>query len=72
MSAALSISVRPSVHGREDIMGKLKKEGCPRCKKGVIALEKDWYGWYEYCLQCGYERDLPDLPKFNKVAVKVR
>lgn len=41
-------------------MGKLKKEGCPRCKKGDLALDSDQYGWYEYCLQCGYVRDLPD------------
>jgi uncharacterized protein (DUF983 family) len=52
-------------------MGKLKIEGCPRCKNGKLSLEKDFYGWYEYCLQCGYERDLPDLSKINKVIVKV-
>ena len=39
----------------------LKLEGCPRCKKGDIVLDKDFYGWYEYCLQCGYTRDLVDM-----------
>ncbi|HUT68855.1 MAG TPA: hypothetical protein VMW86_09975 [Dehalococcoidales bacterium] len=42
-------------------MGKLKIEGCPRCKKGAVGIDKDMYGWYEYCIQCGYIRDLPDV-----------
>jgi hypothetical protein len=46
-------------------MKKLKKEGCPRCQKGDTALDKDQYGWYEYCLQCGYVRDLPDEVDFS-------
>ena len=35
----------------------LRLKGCPRCK-GDIVLDKDHYGWYEHCLQCGYLRDL--------------
>lgn len=31
---------------------------CPRCG-GNVYLEKDFYGWFEKCLQCGYNRDLP-------------
>jgi uncharacterized protein (DUF983 family) len=69
MSAVLSIKERLSVYGREAKMGKLKIEGCPRCKNGKLSLEKDFYGWYEYCLQCGYTRD---LPKFDKAIVKVK
>ncbi|MCX6013020.1 MAG: hypothetical protein NTV30_06355 [Chloroflexi bacterium] len=34
-----------------------KFKGCPRCK-GDLYLEKDTYGWYEECLQCGYMKDL--------------
>jgi hypothetical protein len=49
-------------------MGKLKVDGCIRCKKGDVALDKDQYGWYEYCLQCGYMRELSGA--FNTVAVK--
>ena len=49
-------------------MGKLKVDGCIRCKKGDVALDKDQYGWYEYCLQCGYMREMPDT--FNSVARK--
>lgn len=40
-------------------MAKLRIEKCTRCKKGDVSIEKDQYGWYEYCLQCGYIRDLP-------------
>ena len=42
----------------EVVMGKLKLESCVRCR-GDVAYDKDQYGWYEYCLQCGYVRDLP-------------
>ncbi len=30
---------------------------CPKCK-GYLMLQKDGYGWYEQCLQCGYTHDL--------------
>jgi hypothetical protein len=42
-------------------MGKLKIRECTRCKRGEVYLERDQYGWYECCLQCGYTRDLPDI-----------
>jgi hypothetical protein len=32
-------------------------ERCPKCK-GYIMLQKDSYGLYEQCLQCGYTHDL--------------
>jgi len=41
-------------------MIKWKNKNCPRCKGGVY-LEKDMYGWYEGCLQCGYSRDLDTI-----------
>jgi hypothetical protein len=44
-------------------MGKLNISGCPRCKKGEVFIDRDFYGWYECCLQCGYTRDLPDIAK---------
>ncbi len=31
--------------------------GCPRCR-GDLYLDKDIYGWYRKCLQCGYLQDL--------------
>jgi hypothetical protein len=42
-------------------MGKLRIGSCPRCKKGEVFIDRDHYGWYECCLQCGYSRDLPDI-----------
>jgi len=35
-------------------MWKLK--GCPRCK-GDLELDRDEWGWYEQCIQCGYMDD---------------
>ena len=32
---------------------------CPRCK-GDIYLDKDGYGHFMECLQCGFSKDLPD------------
>jgi ribosomal protein S27AE len=40
----------------------MKPKTCPRCQ-GRIFLEKDQYGWYELCLQCGYLHDLHDIRK---------
>jgi hypothetical protein len=42
-------------------VGKLKLGTCPRCNKGEVFIDRDYYGWYECCLQCGYSRDLPDI-----------
>ncbi|MFH1003712.1 MAG: hypothetical protein V1780_06175 [Chloroflexota bacterium] len=35
----------------------LRLKSCPRCN-GDIRLDRDQYGWYEECIQCGYVRDL--------------
>ena len=32
---------------------------CPRCR-GDIYVDKDAYGHYAECLQCGFSRDLPN------------
>jgi hypothetical protein len=39
----------------------IRLKSCPRCKGDVLA-DRDFYGWYEQCLQCGHISDLPDLP----------
>jgi len=36
----------------------LRQKSCPRCKTGNVSVDRDQYGWYEYCIQCGYVRDL--------------
>ena len=28
-------------------------KSCPKCR-GDLFLDKDEYGWYKECLQCGY------------------
>jgi hypothetical protein len=35
-------------------------ESCPKCK-GRLLLEKDNYGSYQQCLQCGYIHDLETI-----------
>jgi len=37
--------------------GMWRLKSCPRCD-GDVFLERDISGWYERCLQCGYNRDL--------------
>jgi hypothetical protein len=51
----------PQKQRKEAAMGKLKIGNCPRCNKGEVFIDRDQYGWFECCLQCGYTRDLPDL-----------
>lgn len=46
----------------------LKLNGCRRCG-GDLAIEKDFFGWYEECVQCGYTRDIP--PEQALVPVRV-
>ena len=40
-------------------------KGCPRCG-GDIYLDRDRYGWYEQCLQCGYLSELQSLAEFKE------
>jgi len=46
----------------------LRLKSCPKCKNGDVTLDKDYYGWYEYCIQCGYTRDLENIPKVRQQA----
>ncbi len=36
----------------------IKMHGCKKCN-GALLLDKDEFGWYEQCIQCGYTRDIP-------------
>ncbi len=40
----------------------MRLKGCPKCK-GDMALERDVFGWYEQCLQCGYIREIAEIDK---------
>jgi len=46
--------------GRETVIRTLRFKSCPRCK-GNVMVDRDYYGWYKQCLQCGYQRDLKDM-----------
>lgn len=49
-----------------------KFRGCPRCH-GDLMIDKDQYGWYEECMQCGYSRDLRSVvPEMDKAAMMPR
>ena len=42
---------------------------CPKCK-GRLLLEKDNYGLYQQCLQCGYLHDLKIFPIIEKQEIE--
>jgi len=42
-------------------VGDLLLNSCPKCKGDMVLGNKDQYGWYEQCLQCGYLRDLETI-----------
>ena len=60
-SGYLGNSSKANSTGRGGGIGMLKLKECPRCKNGSVALDRDSYGWYEYCIQCGYMRDLTSM-----------
>ncbi len=45
----------------------LRIRTCPRCG-GNVLVDRDRHGWYEHCLQCGYQRDLEDVKKITAPA----
>jgi hypothetical protein len=42
---------------------------CPKCK-GQLLLEKDNYGVYQQCLQCGYLHDLQTFPVIDGAEIE--
>ena len=36
-----------------EMVGRFLKKRCSKCG-GNVYLESYYYGWYEHCLQCGY------------------
>jgi DNA-directed RNA polymerase subunit M/transcription elongation factor TFIIS len=44
-------------------------ESCPKCK-GHLMLEKDNYGLYQQCLQCGYLHDLQTFPVLDSEKIE--
>ena len=43
-------------------MGVWRFKSCPKCK-GDMLVDRDHDGWYQWCLQCGYQHDLIDIIK---------
>ena len=48
-------------------MWKLK--GCPRCG-GDIFTDRDWDGWFQQCLQCGYLQYMDIIAEIQQEPVK--
>jgi len=46
-------------------MARWKFKSCPRCD-GDILIDRDLYGWFEQCIQCGYNRDLRNTVKLGQ------
>ncbi len=38
----------------------IRFKSCPKCS-GYVRVDRDQYGWYEQCIQCGYVRDLEPI-----------
>lgn len=32
---------------------------CPKCENGDLVMDRDLYGFYRSCVQCGYYEELP-------------
>lgn len=44
----------------------VKLKSCPRCKKDTVTFDRDQYGWYAYCILCGYLLDLSSLAELRQ------
>ncbi len=40
----------------------LQLKACPKCGTGDMTIDRDMYGWFRQCIQCGYLDDLPKAP----------
>ena len=49
----------------------MRLKGCPRCK-GDVLLDRDEYGWYEQCMQCGYLCDVKNIAEAPKERTKTQ
>ena len=46
-------------------------KGCPRCR-GDVYYERDYYGMYRQCIQCGFMEDFEDSREQATAAVAVK
>jgi len=52
----------------KEVNHMLRLKGCPRCK-GDLHTDRDIYGTYTVCLQCGYMVDLQTHDRRLAVAI---
>lgn len=36
----------------------LELKACPKCGSGDMGVDRDIYGWFRQCIQCGFLKDL--------------
>ena len=46
-------------------MAMWRLKNCPRCG-GDMFIDRDFYGWYEKCLQCAYCCELRTLESLDE------
>ena len=40
-------------------------KACPRCR-GDLYFDRDFYGQYKQCIQCGHMEDIADAPRSRR------
>ena len=43
----------------------LMLKACPRCR-GDLYIDRDFYGQYKQCIQCGFMEDLAPAPRARR------
>ncbi len=43
----------------------LMLKACPRCR-GDLYIERDFYGQYKECIQCGHMEDIAPAPRLYR------
>ena len=43
----------------------LMLKACPRCR-GDLYIDRDFYGQYKQCIQCGHMEDLAPAPRARR------
>ncbi len=52
--------------GMQELKEMVDFRACPRCK-GDLHLNRDVYGRYRECLQCGYMEDIEERSRFERL-----
>ena len=49
----------------------LQLKSCPKCGSGDMAIDRDVYGWFRQCIQCGCIQDLSEAT-VKEIAARVK